>query len=332
MTRRTFALAILLTILTTPLAAEAQPAGKVPRIGVLHGGASPRGSPGSAQWDGFRQGLRERGYTEDRTILIEWRATEGKAERARELAADLVRLQLDLIVTSAPQPTEAAKAATAAIPIVFIRVADPVKAGLVATLARPGGNVTGLATLVPEGFAGKMIELLKEAVSKVSRMAVLIVPTNTIHQQIVADELPGIAERLQMTLLTVEARAADAFEGAFETAVQSRAGAITVFGDPLTFLHRARLVELAAKHRLPALYLFRESVEAGGLMAYGPNFYDLGRRAATHVDKILKGARPADLPVEQPTKFEFVINMKTAKALGLTIPRSVLLRADEVIQ
>ena len=166
---------------------------------------------------------------------------EGKAERARELAADLARLQVDLIVTSAPQPTAAAKVATAAIPIVFIAVADPVKAGLVATLARPGGNITGLATQVPEGFTGKKIELLKEAVPQVSRMAVLIVPTNTIHQQIVANELPGIAERLGLTLLTVEARSPDALEGAFETAVRSRASAINVFGDPLTYLHRARI-------------------------------------------------------------------------------------------
>jgi putative tryptophan/tyrosine transport system substrate-binding protein len=320
---------LALSVSLAPVGAtQAQQTGKVPRIGVLHGGSAPA----SAQWDGFRQGLRDRGYTEDRTILIEWRSTEGKAERARELAADLVRLQLDLIVTSAPQPTAAAHAATATIPIVFIGVADPVKAGLVATLARPGGNITGLATLVPEGFAGKMIELLKEAVPRVSRMAVLIVPTNAIHQQIVANELPGTAERLRMTLLTVEARASDALEGAFETAVRSRASAIIVFGDPLTFVHRARIVELAAKHRLPALYLFRESVEAGGLMAYGPNFYDLGHRAARYVDKILKGAKPADLPVEQPTKFELVINLKTAKALGLTIPQSVMLRADQVIE
>src|SRR4029453_8610135 len=233
---------LALSVSLAPVGAtQAQQTGKVPRIGVLHGGSAPA----SAQWDGFRQGLRDRGYTEDRTILIQWRSTEGKAERARELAADLVPLQLDLIVTSAPQPTAAAHAATAKIPIVFIGVADPVKAGLVATLARPGGHITGLATLVPEGFAGKMIELLKEAVPRVSRMAVLIVPTNAIHQQIVANELPGTAERLRMTLLTVEARASDALEGAFEPAVRSRASAIIVFGDPLTFVHRARIVELA---------------------------------------------------------------------------------------
>jgi putative tryptophan/tyrosine transport system substrate-binding protein len=256
----------------------------------------------------------------------------GEAERAAELAADLVRLQPDVIVTSAPQPTLAAKAATATIPIVFFGVADPVRTGLVATLSRPGGNITGLATMVPGGFAGKQIELLREAVPQVSRMAVLINPTNASHQQIVANELPGTAERLRLPLLTVEARAGDALEGAFEAAVRERTGAIVVLGDPLVTVHRARIVGLAAKHRLPAIYLFRDAVEAGGLMAYGPNFRDLGRRAASYVDRVLKGTRPADLPVEQPTKFELVINLKTAKDLGLTIPQSVQLRADEVIQ
>jgi putative tryptophan/tyrosine transport system substrate-binding protein len=325
MERRTFLAIVSGSLLAAPRAAEAQPAGKVPRIGVLS-------SAHSTTWDGFRQGLRELGYTEGRTILIEWRWTEGKAERAPELAADLVRLRPDVIVTSGPQPTAAGKAATATIPIVFIAVADPVRVGLVATLARPGGNITGLATLVGAGFTGKLIEVLKEALPQVSRVAMLINPTNAIHQQIVANELPEAAERLRLTLLTVEARAVDAFEGAFETAVRSRAGAIVVLGDPLVFVHRVRVAELAAKHRLAAMYLFRESVEAGGLMAYGPSFHDLGRRAASYVDKILKGAKPADLPIEQPTKFELVINLKTAKALGLTIPPSVLLRADQVIE
>ena len=312
-------------MVAAPLAAEAQQAEKVYRIGVLS-------SASGATWEGFRQGLRELGYTEGRTILIEWRWTEGKAERAPELAAELVRLQPDVLVTSGPQPSAAAKAATATIPIVFIAVADPVSVGLVATLARPGSNITGLATLVGAGFVGKLIEVLKEAFPQVSRVAILINPTNAMHQQIVANDLPGATERLRLTLLTVEARAADSLTGAFETAVRSRAGAIMVLGDPLVFVHRARIAELAAKHRLPAMYLFRESVEAGGLMAYGPSFHDLGRRAASYVDKILKGAKPADLPVEQPTKFELVINLKTAKALGLTIPPLVLFQADEVIR
>jgi len=307
-----------------PLAANAQQAGKIPKIGVLSSGPS-------ATWDGFRQGLRELGYAEGRTILIEWRWTDGKAERAHELAGELVRLQPDVLVTSAPQPTAAAKAATSTIPIVFIAGADPVNVGLVASLARPGGNITGLATLAGAGFAGKLIELLKEAFPPLSRVAVLINPTNAMHQQIVANELPEAAERLRLTLLTLEARAPGAFEGAFENAVRSRAGAIVPLGDPLVFVHRARIAELAAKHRLPAMYLFRESVEAGGLMAYGPSFHDLGRRGAGYVGRILKGARPGELPIEQPTKFELVINLKTARDLGLTIPPSLLQRADHLI-
>jgi putative ABC transport system substrate-binding protein len=325
MDRRAFLAMIAGGMVAAPLAAEAQQAEKVYRIGVLS-------SASGATWEGFRQGLRELGYTEGRTILIEWRWTEGKAERAPELAAELVRLQPDVLVTSGPQPSAAAKAATATIPIVFIAVADPVSVGLVASLARPGSNITGLATLVGAGFVGKLIEVLKEAFPQVSRVAILINPTNAMHQQIVANELPQAAERLRLTLLTVEARAADSLTGAFETAVRSRAGAIMVLGDPLVFVHRARIAELAAKHRLPAMYLFRESVEAGGLMAYGPSFHDLGRRAASYVDKILKGAKPGDLPVEQPSKFELVINLKTAKALGLTIPQSLLQRADQVME
>jgi putative ABC transport system substrate-binding protein len=313
------------SLLAAPLAAGAQQTGKIPRIGVLS--RAP-----SATWDGFRKGLRELGYTEGRTILIEWRWTEGKAERAPELAAELVRLRPDVLVTSGPQPSAAAKAATTTIPIVFIAVADPIKVGLVATIARPGSNITGLATLVGAGFAGKLIELLKEALPQVSRVAVLINPTNAMHQEIVANELPEAAERLRLTLLTVEARAPDALEGAFESAVRSRAGAIIPLGDPLVFVHRARIAELAAKHRLPAMYLFRESVEAGGLMAYGPSFHDLGRRGASYVDKILKRAKPGDLPVQQPEKFELIINLKTGKALGLMIPPSLLQRADQVIE
>jgi putative ABC transport system substrate-binding protein len=215
---------------------------------------------------------------------------------------------------------------------VFLGVADPVGTGLVASLARPGGNITGIATIVPEAFASKMVELLHDAVPQASRIAILTNPTNAVHRRIVSTELPTAAKRRRLTFLMVEAKAVSELDGAFEQAARSGAEAITVMGDPLTFIHRVRIVELAAKHQLPALYLFRETVEAGGLMAYGPSFYDLGRRAATYVDKILKGAKPADLPIEQPTKFELVINLKTAKALGLTIPPSLLLRADQVIE
>jgi len=207
-----------------------------------------------------------------------------------------------------------------------------VRMGLVTSLGRPGGHITGLATLVPEGFASKIIELLRDAVPQASRVAILMNPTNAVHRRIVSAELPTAAERLRLTFLTIEVQAAHELDGTFEQAVRSRADAIAVLGDPLTFVHRVRIADLAAKHRLPAVYLFRESVEAGGLMAYGPSFHDLGRRAATYVDKILKGTRAADLPVEQPTKFELVINLKTAKALGLTIPPALLLRADQVLE
>jgi putative ABC transport system substrate-binding protein len=276
--------------------------------------------------------LKELGYAEGRNIVVEWRWTEGKAERAAEVAAELVRLKPAVIVTSAPQPTAALKAATETIPIVFLGVADPVGTGLVASLARPGGNITGIATIVPEAFASKMVELLHDAVPQASRIAILTNPTNAVHRRIVSTELPTTAERLRVTFLMVEAKAAGELNGAFEQAARLRAEAITVMGDPLIFVNRAHVVGLAVKYRLPALYFFREVVKIGGLMAYGPSFYDLGRRLATFVDKILKGAKPADLPVEQPAKFELVINLKTAKALGLTVPQSLLLRADQIIE
>jgi len=313
-------------VLATPLAAEAQQQGRTPRIGVLLGRL-----PGPFS-EGLRQGLRELGYTEGRNIFVEWRSTEGKAEPVSELVSKLVQGKPDVIVTSSPQPSLAAKAATTTIPLVFIGVGDPVGVGLVASLARPGGNVTGLATFVPGGFTAKGAELLKEAVPHLSRLAVLMNPTNAMHQLVVSTDLPAASERLHVTILPVEARTAQELDGAFETAARSRADAIWVFGDILTFTERVRIAELAARHRLPALYLSREHVEAGGLMSYGANLHDLGRRAATYVDKILKGAKPGDLPVEQPTKFDFVINLKTAKALGLTIPPSLLLRADQVIE
>jgi putative ABC transport system substrate-binding protein len=323
--RRGFLLTSLAGVIAAPLAGEAQERHKMPRLGVLSGARS-------ATWDGFQNGLKDFGYTDGGNIIIDWRWTEGKSERAAELAAELVRLKPAVIVTSAPQPTAAVKAATDTIPIVFINVADPVGTGLVATLARPGGNITGITTLVPEGFSGKGLELLHEAVPKAARVAILTNPTNAVHRRVISNEYPTAAERLRLTLLTIEAHAADELDGAFERAVSSRAGAIVVMGDPLTFVHRVRIAELAAKHRLPALHLFRETVDVGGLMSYGPSFFDLGRRAASFVDKILKGAKPADLPVEQPTKFELVINLKTAKALGLTIPPAMLLRADQVIE
>jgi putative ABC transport system substrate-binding protein len=320
------ALAVAMVIVTATLPAEAQQRERTPRIGVL---SSSLPSPVS---EGLRQGLRELGYTEGRTVFIDWRWTEGKPERVSELASELVRGQPDLIVTSAPQPSLAVKAETTTIPLVFIAVADPVGVGLVASLARPGGNVTGLSTFVPGGFNAKGIELLKEAVPHLSRLAVLMNPTNAMHRLVVSTELATASERLRVAILPVEARSAQELDGAFEAAARSRADAIYVFGHPLTFAHRVRIAELATHHRLPALSLFRESVEAGGLMAYGASLHDLGRRGAAYVDKILKGAKPADLPVEQPTKFELTINLKTAKALKLTIPPSLPLRADQTVE
>jgi putative ABC transport system substrate-binding protein len=308
----------------TSVPAHAQPTGKVPRVAFLS-------STPSAISAGFREGLKELGRVEDRNIVVEWRWTEGKVDRTAQLAAELVRLKPDLIVATSGQPTAAVKAETSTIPIVFVSAGNPVETGLVASLARPGGNLTGLASLAAEGFTGKMIELLQVVVPKATRIAVILNPTSADHK-IIAAELPSLAERMRLTLLPIEVRAASEYEAAFETATRFRADALVVQGDPLVFVQRARIAELAAKHRLPAMYFFRENVEAGGLIAYGPSLHDLGRRAAIYVDKILNGAKPSDLPVEQPIKFDLVINLGTAKALGLNIPRAVLERADEVVR
>jgi putative ABC transport system substrate-binding protein len=317
--------AILPLAVTLPAThGHAQNAATVARIGFLS--SAPSGIS-----EGFREGLKERGRVEGRNIIVEWRWTEGKAKRIFELAAELTRLNPDLIVTTANQPTAAVKAATDTIPIVFISAGDPVGTGLVASMARPGGNVTGLTALAAAGFSGKLIELLQMAVPHASRVAVLLVPTNADHR-IISAELPAVAEQLHLTLLPIEIQAGNDFDAAFEQAHRSRADAIVVLGDPLMYVHRARIAQLAAMLRLPAVYFFRESVEAGGLMSYGPSLHDLGRRAATYVDKILNGAKPADLPVEQPTRFDLVINLKAAKALGLAIPLLLLLRADQVIE
>ena len=317
-------IALVCAILTAPLAAEAQRAGKAARIGIL-------GHTDSPGWETFRQALRELGYGEGKNLATEWRWHKGQIERLPDLAAEFVRLKVDVIVVSGPQGTAAVKAATTTIPVVFIGVSDPVRVGIVSSLARPGGNVTGFTTFVPEGFTAKGLELLKEAVPKASRIAVLANPTNEMHRMSLEQSVTA-ADALKVRLQILEARGPDDLERAFEAATRERAEAIQVYADQLTFVHRARIAELAAKSRLPAIYLFREHVEAGGLMSYGPSLHDLFRRAGGYVDKILKGAKPADLPVQQPTKFDLVINLKTAKALGLTIPQSVLIRADEVIQ
>jgi len=324
---------LALGILWVPLASDAQQPGKVPRIGVLSSGLRP-GSPGSppSAFLAFLQGLRELGYVEGKGIAIEWRYAEGKVERLPDLAAELVRLKVDVIVVNVcGAPLNAARQATSTIPIIVAACNDDMVAtGIVASLARPGGNVTGISKLTPE-LAAKRLELLKASVPRISRVAILWDPG---YADFAADwrELRRAASVLGVTLQPVQIRGPEDLDGAFSTMTNEQADAVITFSDVVTYQHRMRVADLAAKNRLPMMSPYREFVEAGGLMAYGPNIPDTFRRAATFVDKILKGTKPADLPVEQPTKFELVINLKTAKALGLTIPQSVLIRADEVIQ
>jgi putative ABC transport system substrate-binding protein len=329
MDRRDTVLA-LLALGAAPLAAEAQQAAKVARIGYL----STSLASSADRRDAFLQGLRDLGYVEGRNVAIEYRDAEGKVERIPALAAELVALKVDVIVVpGSTRVTLAAMQATKTIPIVFSNVGDPVESGLVTNLARPGGNVTGLSSLGPE-LVGKRLELLKQAVPGVSRVAVLWLP-GALGERTDKDMLTRAdvaARALGVRLQFVEARGADEFARAFSDMSSARAGALTVLPSARFLREHKRLVDLAAKNRLPAVYASREFVDAGGLMSYGANSADLSRRAATYVDKILKGAKPGDLPVEQPTKFELVINLKTAKALGLTIPKSVLAHADEVIQ
>jgi putative ABC transport system substrate-binding protein len=329
MDRRTFLTGTGAILLAAPLTAEAQQAGKVPRIGYLALNLTLNPHLREA----FRQGLHDLGYVEGRNVLIEYRGAEGKPERLPALAAELVALKVDVLVASSAPATLAAKQATRTLPIVFAAVGDAVADGLVTSLARPGGNVTGFALFSP-GLVDKRLELLKQAVPGVSRVAVLWQPgaaaESTEKENLRAAEVAGQA--LGVRLQVVEARGPADMDRAFSDMIRARAGALTVFPTPMFFNERRRLVDLAAKNRLPAVYSSRDSVDVGGLMSYGSDIADLFRRAATYVDKILRGAKPGDLPIEQPTKFELVINLKTAKALGLTIPPSLLGRADEVIQ
>jgi putative ABC transport system substrate-binding protein len=319
----------VLSLLTTPLAAEAQQSAKVPRIGWLSI-ASPTPAV-SHLMEAFRQGLRELGYVEGQNIAVEYRFAEGRPERLPEFAAQLVALKVDIIVTPNPAGTQAAREATRTIPIVMLGVADPVGSGLVASLARPDGNITGLtATASPEIY-GKHLQLLKETVPKVSRVAVLRNPTNPDAAQM-SREAGGAARALGVQLQVLDVRVPNELDSAFARMTRDRAGALLILGDTMFTLHREQIAVLAIKSRLPSISGGREYADAGGLVAYGRSLpYDF-RRAAVYVDKILKGAKPGDLPIEQPTKFELVINLKTAKALGLKIPQSVLIRADEVIQ
>ncbi len=326
--RRRFLASLGAGALGAPLASEAQQAGKVARIGWL-GLASP--GPEVLRFvDSFKQGLRQFGYVEGDNIAFEYRWAHGRSERLPALASELVLLKVDIIVSATTLGVSAAKQATSTTPIVFLG-ADPEALGLGSHLARPAGNVTGVAPLTDQRIAGKYLELLMEAVPKISRVVVLMRPESASHA-LSMKEIRAAARSFKIQLQPVRARTPDELDAAFAEMTRVRADALIALGDPIFFLHRQRLADLAAKNRLPAIYAQRENAEAGGLMAYGASSQEMARRAATYVDKILKGAKPGDLPIEQPTKFELVINLKTARALGLTIPRSVLSMADHVIQ
>jgi len=311
---------VALTLLAAPFAAEAQPAGKMFRIGAL-GVSSP---------ELLRQSLRDLGYVEGLNLAIEWRDAEGKTERFGDLAAELVRLKVDVIVASNPAATFAAKRSTATIPIVMVNTPDPVQLGLVVSLGRPGGNVTGTTTLSAE-LSIKQFELLKEVVPRAARIAVLWNPSNPWHP-LALKGVEAAARSLAVQLQILEVRGPEEFDRAFAAMTRERAGAVLVLADPMGFFHRTRLADLAAKRRLPAMYGVRLYADAGGLMSYWADEADLYRRVGSYLDRILKGAKPGDLPIEQPTRFELVINLKTAKALGLTIPSSLLLRADRFVE
>jgi putative ABC transport system substrate-binding protein len=330
--RLILALILMLGLLAPTPAADGQQPARVPRIGMLLT-LSPEHPEARAALDPFRQALRELGYVEGLNIVTEYRSAGGRIERFPALAAELVRLKVDLIVAGNTLACRAAKQATTTIPIVAWAMQDPVRDGLVASLARPGGNVTGLTFLGPE-LVAKRLELLKEAVPGISRVAALWHPGGLAERtgQDMVKEAEGAARALGVQLQLVRAGAPNDLDSAFSAMTGGRADALIQLPSPMFFGERRRIVALAAKHRLPAMYNAREFVDLGGLMTYGASQADLVRRGATYVDKILKGARPADLPVEQPAKFELLINLKTAKALALTIPQSVLGRADEVIK
>jgi putative ABC transport system substrate-binding protein len=324
--RASLILALTLGLLSAPLAGPAQEPAKAPRIGWV--GA---GSPATAghQVHAFLQRLRELGYREGQ-FVVEYRWAEGQLERLSALVADLVRLRVDVIVSSATAAIQAAKEQTSTIPIVMAGVTDPVGTGLVASLSRPGGNITGLTHLSPD-LSGKRLELLKEALPRLLRVAVLWDP-NHPRAQVTFKETQVAARALRLTLISMEAGNRQELERVLSALGKDHPQALFVFADTFTFFHRRVIAEAAARQRLPGMYNFREYVDAGGLMSYGTDFADLSGRAATYVDKILRGAAPAELPIEQPTKFELVINLRAAKALGLSIPRSLLVRADHVIE
>jgi putative tryptophan/tyrosine transport system substrate-binding protein len=325
MDRRAFFATAAAGVVVIPAAARAQHAGKVHRIGFL----SLQSGLNSTS-EAFAQGMRELGYVEGRNLIVEYRWAARKEERLPELAAELVRLKVEVIVTAAAPAIEAAKRATSSIPIVMATAADPVGSGLVASLARPGGNVTGLSALSTD-LAGKRLQLARELVPKATRVAVLAYH-GISATRLFLEEMRTAAQQMEVQLVVQEVQAADDLPGAFAAMQRERAQALVVQISPFSADNARRIVDLAAQYRLPAMYDVRSFVDAGGLVSYGPSLPEMFRRAAFYVDRILKGAKPADLPIEQPTKFEMVINLKTAKSLGLSIPQALLVRADQVIE
>jgi putative ABC transport system substrate-binding protein len=324
--RRAFITLVGAGLVVAPLTADAQQAAKVARIGFLGNSTAAL----EANLVGpFREGLREFGYVEGQNILIEYRWAEGQYERFPALIAELLARKVDVIVTAGTPATLAVKRATASVPLVMIAVGDPVGTGIVPSLSQPGGNITGLTSIAPE-IEGKRLELLREVIPNVSHIAVLWNAANPI-QVIQERETQAAAQVLRMKMLSLGVRTKEEIEDALAAIVRERPGALLVLADRLFLHHRTRIMDFAAKHRLPGVHAYRELVESGGLMSFGPSYAGMHRRAAYFVDRILKGAKPADLPVERPATFELVINLKAAKALGLTIPQSVLLRATEVI-
>ncbi|MBI3637420.1 MAG: ABC transporter substrate-binding protein [Candidatus Rokubacteria bacterium] len=325
--RLTLVVAFALNVFFTPLASEAQQRGQLPRIGYL-GTTSASLEPELLK--AFREGLRDLGYVEGQNIVIEYRWAEGNYRRFPDLVADLLSLKVDLIVTAGTPSALAAKRATKTTPIVMAVTGDAVGAGLVSSLARPGGNLTGLTTMIPE-LEGKRLELLREVLPKLTTIAVLLNTANPFVA-IAWTQTQVSAQALGLTVQPVELRGPKELEDAFAKVARQRPSAITMVADRFLLAHRTQIVDFVAKERLPAIYPYREFVFAGGLMSYSPSYEDLFRRSAAYVDKILKGAKPGDLPVEQPTKFELLVSTKTAKTLGLTIPPSLLLRADHVVE
>jgi putative tryptophan/tyrosine transport system substrate-binding protein len=325
--RRAF-VAGMAAVVVAPLASEAQPAEKRVRIALVCAARCE-----GAAYDAFWQGLRDLGFVEGRNLLVDVRGADGQADRLPLLIAEQLAAKPDVMVAVAPQPARAAKNASSVIPIVFLAVADPIALGLVTNLARPGGNITGLSTLVPGGFMGKSLGILKEAVPAASRVAVLWSSKNPLHVTLIPRELQPAAEPLGVRLQMLDVIDPAGIAPAIDAAIRERAQALLVLGEPMFHRPYERVPEQALRARLPAIYLDREVVTiGGGLLSYGPDWSAMGRRTAVYVERILKGAKPGDLPVEQPTKFDLVINLKTAKALGLTIPPPLLLRADQVIE